>query len=322
MATFGSVMIDVLLLIALGFGGFQGYKRGFLVSSANLVGLVISVSLAFFLYAPASQVFLYIWQIPLSLAHLLAFFVIAFLVDALVSWAIILASSAWMPIVTHRWYYVLGIVPGSLTAGLTIVYLASLFTALPLEHPLKTAIGQSALVYPLTRVVDRLGAPIDRLVAPAATDLSQLFTIEPDSKDFVQLNFTSEHPEMRSDLEDAMLVLVNKERSSRGIGVLTMDSALRSVARAHSLDMFQRGYFSHYTPDQKDPFDRMHAAGITYLTAGENLALAPSLPLAHTGLMNSPGHKRNILDPSYHRVGIGSYQDTRYGVMFSQEFTN
>ncbi len=101
-----------------------------------------------------------------------------------------------------------------------------------------------------------------------------------------------------------------------------MDEQLRSVARAHSRDMFVRGYFSHYTPESKDPFDRLKDANIAYLAAGENLALAPTLPTAHTGLMNSPGHRRNILDPNYHRVGIGAYQSARYGMMFSQEFSN
>ena len=103
---------------------------------------------------------------------------------------------------------------------------------------------------------------------------------------------------------------------------MIMDESLRDLARDHSLDMYQRGYFSHYTPEGKDPFDRMEEHGISYLAGGENLALAPTVAMAHTGLMNSPGHKRNILDPKYHKIGIGAYQDPRYGIMFSQEFTN
>jgi len=54
------------------------------------------------------------------------------------------------------------------------------------------------------------------------------------------------------------------------------------------------------------PFERLRAAGIGYLTAGENLAFAPNLSLAHSGLMNSPGHRANILRPAFHHIGIGA----------------
>ena len=91
-----------------------------------------------------------------------------------------------------------------------------------------------------------------------------------------------------------MLELVNQERIKVGVRPVVMDESLRDLARDHSLDMYQRGYFSHFTPEGKDPFDRMEEHGISYLAAGENLALAPTVAMAHTGLMNSPGHKRNI----------------------------
>jgi uncharacterized protein YkwD len=86
--------------------------------------------------------------------------------------------------------------------------------------------------------------------------------------------------------------------------------------------MFKRGYFAHVTPEGVDPFQRMDAAGIHYVTAGENLALAPTLDIAHDGLMNSPGHRANILNPAYRKVGIGVLDGGVYGEMFVQEFTD
>jgi hypothetical protein len=102
-----------------------------------------------------------------------------------------------------------------------------------------------------------------------------------------------------------MLELVNRERAAAGLAPLAADPELTEVARRHSVDMFARGYFSHHTPEGKDPFDRIRAADVRFRTAGENLALAPTLPDAHTGLMNSPGHRANILRPQFGRVGIG-----------------
>jgi uncharacterized protein YkwD len=86
--------------------------------------------------------------------------------------------------------------------------------------------------------------------------------------------------------------------------------------------MFARSYFSHISPEGATPFDRIRKAEISFLTAGENLALAQSLHLAHTGLMNSPGHKANILHKSFGRVGIGILDGGIYGIMVTQNFRN
>jgi uncharacterized protein YkwD len=66
----------------------------------------------------------------------------------------------------------------------------------------------------------------------------------------------------------------------------------------------------------------MDKANIKYMLAGENLALAPDVEIAHNGLMNSPGHRANILNSDYGKVGIGCMDGGMYGKMFSQEFTN
>ena len=97
---------------------------------------------------------------------------------------------------------------------------------------------------------------------------------------------------------------------------------MTAVARAHSKDMFARGYFSHYTPEGEDPFDRMKDAGVKFIAAGENLALGQTLNICHQGLMNSPGHRANILRPTYGRLGIGILDGGIHGLMISQEFRN
>jgi uncharacterized protein YkwD len=128
--------------------------------------------------------------------------------------------------------------------------------------------------------------------------------------------------EQDPDAEQQMLDLVNMERSRAGLQPLVADDHLRDVARAHSLEMFQMDYFSHTSPTAGTPFDRMHAAGIQFLVAGENLAYAPNVQVAHQGLMNSPGHRANILRPEFGRVGIGVIRSLAQGSMFTQDFTN
>jgi len=120
--------------------------------------------------------------------------------------------------------------------------------------------------------------------------------------------------------EAAMLEMVNKERLKNGLKPLRADPELVPVARAHSQDMFTRGYFAHVDLEGKNPFERMRAANIRFTAAGENLALAQTVEIAHTNLMNSPGHRANILNPAFGRVGIGILDGGFYGLMISQEF--
>jgi len=81
-----------------------------------------------------------------------------------------------------------------------------------------------------------------------------------------------------------MLELVNNERTTAGLEPLAPDPELTEVARQHSTDMFKRGYFAHVTPENRSPFDRIREADIRFLTAGENLALAPTVQITMTDL--------------------------------------
>ena len=84
--------------------------------------------------------------------------------------------------------------------------------------------------------------------------------------------------------------------------------------------MIKRNYFSHYNPEGQSPFDRMRGYGISYRYAGENLAVNNSVEGAQRALMNSPGHRANILNSHYTEVGIGVSYDSRGAVYVVQEF--
>ena len=134
--------------------------------------------------------------------------------------------------------------------------------------------------------------------------------------------------EYLSQLEDDILRMVNEERAKVGAKALAMESRQRDVARAHSKDMAVRNFFDHTNPDGKSPFDRMKAAGISYSTAGENIAYN-TYPVdragqaAMDGWMKSDGHRKNIQNAKYGRTGIGVYRNPSNGrVYLTQVFTN
>lgn len=121
--------------------------------------------------------------------------------------------------------------------------------------------------------------------------------------------------------ERAMLEMVNRQRVKAGLGVLCHDPALTRLARTKGQDMVKLHYFSHDSPTYGSPFDMMRTAGISFRTAGENLAGAPSPERAFNALMNSPAHRANILNSSFTGMGIGVIEGGSYGKVFVQLFT-
>jgi uncharacterized protein YkwD len=105
--------------------------------------------------------------------------------------------------------------------------------------------------------------------------------------------------------EAQVLGLVNRERAANGCGAVVGDSGLAAVARSHSADMRDRGYFDHVDPSGQDPFRRAAAAGVTGARA-ENIAQGQGDAAAvMAAWMASPGHRANILDCSLTRLGVG-----------------
>lgn len=122
--------------------------------------------------------------------------------------------------------------------------------------------------------------------------------------------------------EKYMLTLVNSERAPRDLKILDFHPALRDVARSHSMDMVKNNFFSHESPTTNHIGNRLLSAGFIYISAGENLAFAGDIEIAHILLMESRGHKENILNRSFGRAGIGIVDAGPYGYMCTQIFTN
>ena len=105
--------------------------------------------------------------------------------------------------------------------------------------------------------------------------------------------------------EREMVEYVNQERAKAGLAPLQVDLDLARVARIKSQDMVDNGYFDHNSPTYGSPFEMMRSFGISYRAAGENIAKNRSVIGAHTALMNSEGHRANILNPNFTHMGIG-----------------
>lgn len=151
-----------------------------------------------------------------------------------------------------------------------------------------------------------------------------IFPVPAETHNSSEFNLPFSAPELTvdSESEEVMLALVNEEREKAGLEPLVIDESLVAVARLHSFDMWEKEYFAHESPDGKTPFDRLVDGGVGFHKAGENLALSRDVQRAHKGLMESEGHRKNILEPDFKRVGIGVVDGGIYGKMWTQNFAD
>lgn len=109
-----------------------------------------------------------------------------------------------------------------------------------------------------------------------------------------------------SSAANQILSLVNSERAAAGLSALTLDSSLTNAAMLKAQDMADNNYFSHTSPTYGTPFQMLQTLGISYKSAGENIAKGQkSAEAVMTAWMNSEGHKANILSSSYGKLGVG-----------------
>lgn len=316
--------IDVLLAILVLLSVLNGYRRGFVHGVLDLAGWVLSLLVGLRYYQPVAQwlgpridLWSEVWDQPI--AFVLIAIVVGVIVHVIGYWLLIRLPE---DIHERRLNQLLGVLPGFANGLIIVAILSALLLAIPLNEGLSERTRDSALVNRLAVYAERLEGQLRPVFGEAIARSLNLLTIHPDSNERVSLPFTVEHSRPRPDLEKQMLDLVNRERQAAGLNPLVPDPELTEVARRHSAEMFARGYFAHDTPEGLSPFDRMREANVRFTTAGENLALAPTIPLAHTGLMNSPGHRANILRREFGRVGIGVMDGGMRGLMVSQEFRN
>lgn len=315
--------VDLALLVFFLYYLRDGYRRGFFVLALEVIGFTAAIVGALLLYPTAGGAFVKWFGLPLPYAKASGFFAV---------WVII--EVAYPPVAgflydrippktrVAKGVKVAGIGPAALQATFLAALLLSLVVSLPFAPWVKSDIFRSKVASEIVRGADRLERLLDASLGGAVKETLAFLTVQQGSTDTVDLRFTTEDFRPDPDAERRMIDLVNAERAARGIAPLTPDETLVPVARLHSADMLRRGYFSHASPEGKLPSDRADDAGISYRVFGENIAFAPDPSIAHAGLMNSEGHRANILSPEFTRIGIGVEDAGPYGMMFTQNFAD
>ncbi len=320
-------MIDFILGIYFAALLVRGWIRGFVREVLDLVGLVLGVAVAFRLSGPLGEFLAGRFDVSSEWARLgagITLFIVVGLGMALAAhWLGKLMRLPGLNL-TNR---LLGAGFAGAWALVIVLVFVSLLRALPMPSAVDAALDDSMIL----SVVSGPESLTQRTFQSVAGDsvLDTLLALEPligDRRLILDEDASVEiDPAGPDDLDsrpaDAQEVFdfANDARLAAGVAPLAWSEGLAAVAEAHALDMYTAGYFSHRSPSTGDVVDRVADAGIRLYAIGENLALAATPRAVHQALMDSAGHRENLLRVSFDRVGVAAV-DGPLGLMVVQVF--
>lgn len=310
------IIIGALILFAL-----EAIGRPLVLEALDFISFLVAFFFSFRIYNVPAKFLETEFLIPHGLSLVFGFTIVWFLSET-VFFLLVRIFLPKIPRVKIPGANFLSAIP-AIFRGLIFIALALVMLAtFPIQPGVKKSVLDSKLGSQILKVSYNLESPVKLVFGGAANESLTFLTIKPKTDERVNLGFSTDQFVIDEKSEILMIDLVNKERIERGLKALVFDGQLRSVARAHSGDMFKKGYFAHYSPEGLSVADRALNADIDFLVIGENLAFAPDVELAQQGLMNSEGHRANILSADFGRIGIGVMDGGVYGRMFTQVFSN
>lgn len=314
--------VDIAIIIALIIFAYEGFGKLIFVEIFELASFLVAFLFSLRFYNLLASQLQGVLSLPHSFSNVLGFIAVWYIIEIVLFIGVknfhkISREGTKLPAENF-----LSMIPAFCRGIVFVSIILVLIGTFPIQPQIKSEVQGSKIGSFILAQTYQVEAPLKNVFGGLSNDTLTFLTVKPTTTENVSLGFQTVQFSFDEQLEFAMINLVNKERLKVDLPPLSYDAKLQEIARAHSADMFERGYFSHYTPEGHDLAFRAKAASIDFLVIGENLAYAPSLELAHQGLMNSPGHRANILSPDYHRIGIGVANGGGYGIMFTQEFEN
>jgi len=315
--------IDAAVLVLIGVAAWFGYRTGFVATTYSLASWILAAAAALAFAGPATALVETLTGRPRPFAATIGFVVTIVAAEALFSAAGHLAIRPIVALVRRGPLApadrILGTLPAAIRSLFIVAVAILAIEAFPVGSEMKAAVEASRTGRFVNAQIVAFQPQIESFTRQLGGSPLLVTRIGEDQTERLDL---PDGIELAPDpvAERQLVDLVNEERTQRGIKSLVLDERLVSVARAHSQEMFTLKYFSHESPVSGSPFDRLKSAGITYSRAGENLAYAQSVSVAHRALMESPGHRENILRSEFTRIGIGVINAPAYGRMITQLF--
>lgn len=316
--------IDLAFIILIFYFIFT--QKGFINTFLEAVAFIFSLIFSYKFYALFGKLLILNFSFSKGIAQAIGFFIAWFLAEIILSViALRFLARLFDKFQKHRLNLYLGIFAAIIQAATIFLFFVSLVFIFPVRGQVKQALLESRTAPFFINISRSLEKQLKNIFGEAVNETLNFLTIKPESNESVQLGIKPKQNQLSFDSESETIMFgkVNAERRERGLNQLVFDNQLRDVAETYAMEMFINGFFSHVSAvDGSTPADRADRTGISYLVIGENLAFAPDVYVAHDGLMNSEGHRRNILSDEFGKIGIGVVDGGIYGKMFVQGFTN
>ncbi|KKU17513.1 MAG: hypothetical protein UX25_C0008G0014 [Candidatus Woesebacteria bacterium GW2011_GWC2_45_9] len=315
--------VDLAILLILIYFASEAWRHGVWVILADFVSFLGALLISLRAYKFTAGFLRTNFSLSHSISNALGFLITAIILEALFGYILghvltKLPKKYWQ----NKWSKFLALLPAVGEGIILIAFILTLIMGLPLKPSIKNDVVDSKIGSYILRQTSGAEKAVNEIFGGVVEDSLTYLIIKPGSKESVPLSVERAELSVDTVSEGEMFKLVNEERRKQGTKELIWNPEIVPVARAHAKDMWERKYFGHYSPEGDDVGDRLDKVDIRYSLAGENLALAPTLSTAHNGLMNSEGHRANILEPKFRRVGIGIIDNGVYGKMFVQVFTD
>src|SRR3989338_2462007 len=299
--------IDLVFLILIAY--FIYTQRGFINTFLEALAFIFSLIFSYRFYAFFARILILNFSISKGIAQASGFFVAWFLAEIIFSVIVLrLLAKSFVRFQKNPINISLGVVAALIEASTIFLFFVSLVFAFPVRGQVKQALLDSKSGPFFINISRSVEKQIKSIFGDAVNETLNFLTIKPQSNETVELGIKPEVKQLSYDTQSeiTMFTEVNKERQQHGIKALIFDYQIRDVARDYAMEMFINGFFSHNSAvDGSTPADRADRANISYFVIGENLAFAPDVYVAHSGLINSEGHRANILSEDFAKVGIG-----------------
>ena len=315
--------VDLVILMTLLYFVFGIFRSHFWFVLMDFLGFLFSLAGALRFYPTIARFFKGNFSLSNSFANALGFLATAVLIEFIFA----VTVSILVKKIPKKYWRIPGsrliaVIPALGEGIIFSAFILTLTLALPVSPRIKSDISNSRIGGYFVQKTSGFETRLSDIFGGVVEDTLTYLTVRPGSEETIPLNIEERGLVTDEKSEVGMFNLVNEERRKVGLDDLSWDDRLIRVARDHAKDMWERKYFSHFSPEGEDVAARLEKANINYQLAGENLALAPTLLIAHNGLMNSEGHRENILEPKFGSVGIGVIDNGIYGKMFVQVFTD
>jgi uncharacterized protein YkwD/uncharacterized membrane protein required for colicin V production len=315
--------VDLIIVLVLAYFASEALRHGFWVILADFFAFLGSLLVSLRAYKFSASFLKTNFSLPHSIANALGFLVTAILAEAILGYVFahviaLLPKKLW----NNKLSKYLAVAPAVGEGIILVAFLLTLAVGFPIKPSIKQDINDSRIGSLILTKTSKIEKAINEVFGGVIEDSLTYLTIKPGSREVVPLSIEKQDLSIDEVSEEEMVALINEERKERGLNELTLSAEIVAVARSHARDMWERKYFGHVSPEGYDVGDRLDQAKVTYTYAAENLALAPTVTTAHNGLMGSPGHRENILDPRYKKVGVGVIDNGVYGKMFVENFSD